>query len=140
VRWEGRLEILRRDPAVLVDGAHNPAGIGSLCRALRHDFSYRRLIVLFGVLRDKHYEEMLERLAALTPLLIITRPGSERSLPPESLLEAAKRLSPEAKAIPAPAAALRHALAVARHDDLICVTGSLYLVGEIKRLFLTGDA
>jgi len=135
VHWEGRLEILHRKPLLLVDGAHNPSGIGSLCRALQDEFSFRCLIVVFGVLRDKHYRGMMKRLAALDPRMILTRPASERALPPEELRLLTGCLPVEAEVIPSPAAALRYAFAVARDDDLICVTGSLYLVGEIKKTF-----
>jgi dihydrofolate synthase/folylpolyglutamate synthase len=135
VKWEGRLEILREQPTVLVDGAHNPAGIASLCDALKEEFHYRRLIVVFGVLDDKDYRGMLRRLAPLADRLILTRPDSERSLHPEALLNAAMRYSvhPEIRAVPGEA--LRLALADAARDDLICVTGSLYLMGAVRRFF-----
>ena len=68
-RWEGRLEILRRSPMLLVDGAHNPAGAATLCRALQKGFPRRRLILIFGVLGDKDYPAMVEE--ALPP----GRPG-----------------------------------------------------------------
>ena len=135
VNWEGRLEVLHRDPVLLVDGAHNPEGIRTLCRALREDFSFRRLIVVFGVLRDKHYREMAERMAACASVMILTRPGSERSLPPAELLACTGGPSRKVETIASPPAALRHAFAVAHPEDLILVTGSLYLVGEIKKTF-----
>ena len=53
--WEGRLEVLKNDPCFILDGAHNPAGISALCRSLKNDFSYRRLILIFGALADKNY-------------------------------------------------------------------------------------
>jgi dihydrofolate synthase / folylpolyglutamate synthase len=135
VRWEGRLEVLQKTPTLLVDGAHNPAGIGSLCRALRNNFSFRRLIVLFGVLRDKHYPDMIRRLSVFQPLMILTLPPSERSMPPAELLPTARAFLSRVEIIPSPAAALEYALSLAGEDDLICVTGSLYLVGEIKKTF-----
>lgn len=135
VRWEGRLEVLQKAPVLLLDGAHNPAGVGSLCRALRNDFSFRRLIVLFGVLRDKHYPEMIRRLSVFQPFMILTEPSSERSMPPAELLPIARTFLQQAEMIPSPVDALKYALSLAGKDDLICVTGSLYLVGEIKKTF-----
>ncbi|MDI9571268.1 MAG: folylpolyglutamate synthase/dihydrofolate synthase family protein [Pseudomonadota bacterium] len=135
VRWEGRMEVLRRDPILVLDGAHNPAGIRALCRALREEFSFRRLIVVFGVLGDKPYREMAERVAASASVMILTRPGSDRSLPPTVLLPFVGGPTREVAMIASPPAALRHALAVAHAEDLILVTGSLYLVGEIKKAF-----
>ncbi len=135
VRWEGRLEVLQKAPVLLLDGAHNPAGIGSLCRALRDRFTFRRLIVLFGVLRDKHYPDMIRRLSGFNPLMILTQPPSERSMPPEELLPLARGFLQRAEIIPSPVDALKYAFSLAGEDDLICVTGSLYLVGEIKKTF-----
>ncbi|MCX5830106.1 MAG: bifunctional folylpolyglutamate synthase/dihydrofolate synthase [Deltaproteobacteria bacterium] len=135
VRWEGRLEVLQRAPVLLLDGAHNPAGIGSLCHALRNKFSFRRLIVLFGVLRDKHYPDMIRRLSVFQPLMILTQPPSERSMPPAELLPIARAFLQRAEIIQSPVDALKYALSLADEDDLICVTGSLYLVGEIKKTF-----
>jgi len=136
VRWEGRLEVLQKSPVLLVDGAHNPAGIGSLCSALGNDFSFRRLIVIFGVLRDKRYAEMIRRLSAFKPLMILTQPPSERSMPPKELLPVARAFLQRVEMIESPADALKYALSLAGKDDLICVAGSLYLVGEIKKLSL----
>jgi len=135
VHWEGRLEVLHRDPVLLIDGAHNPAGIRVLCRSLREEFSFRRLIVVFGVLRDKHYREMAERMVSVASMMILTCPESERSLPPTELLPFTGGATREVETITSPVAALRHAFAVAHAEDLILVTGSLYLVGEIKKTF-----
>jgi dihydrofolate synthase/folylpolyglutamate synthase len=135
VQWGGRLEVLQQAPILLLDGAHNPAGIGSLCRALSNEFSFRRLIVLFGVLRDKHYAAMIRRLSVAQPLMILTEPPSERSIPPAELLPIARAVLQRVEIIRSPIDALKYAFSLAREDDLICVTGSLYLVGEIKRIF-----
>ena len=80
-RWEGRLEVLRRAPMLLVDGAHNPAGAATLRRALQEGFPRRRLILIFGVLDDKDYPAMVRRLFPLADRVILTRPHSERALP-----------------------------------------------------------
>jgi dihydrofolate synthase/folylpolyglutamate synthase len=133
-RWEGRLETLQRRPQLLVDGAHNPAGVATLCRALKHDFSFRRLWLIFGVLGDKDYRTMARRLFPLAHGVFLTSPQSARSLPLEVLLSAAARLHPNVETVENPADALAAALSGAAEEDLICVTGSLYLVGEIKRI------
>ena len=61
-RWEARLEILQKKPFFVLDGAHNPAGIDALCRSLKKDFSYRKLIFIFGALADKDYRRMLGKI------------------------------------------------------------------------------
>jgi dihydrofolate synthase/folylpolyglutamate synthase len=134
-RWEGRLEILQERPTVLIDGAHNPAGISSLCAALKEEFCYRRLTVIFGVLDDKDCKTMLRRLSPLADSLILTRPESERSLAPAELLPIAAQYHRRVVIIERPEKALFRALAAAAPDDLICVTGSLYLMGAAKRFF-----
>jgi len=134
VRWEGRLEILQRSPMLLVDGAHNPAGVATLRRALQNDFSHRRLILLFGVLGDKDYRAMARRLFPLADRVILTRPNSERALSPEELRLAAGRFHGDIEVVENPGDALRYALSLAGKKDLVCVAGSLYLVGEIKKL------
>ncbi len=140
VRWEGRLELVSRDPRIVLDGAHNPAGIATLCKSLVSDFSYRRLIVVFGVLRDKDYAGMLKRLLPLADILILTRPKEERAAPAEDLLSTTSPYHDHIEVVEDSEEALARARSLAGGDDLICVTGSLYLVGEIKRAVTTRES
>lgn len=137
-RWEGRLEILQRSPMLLVDGAHNPAGAATLCRALKNDFSYRRLWLIFGVLGDKDYRAMAKRLFPLADDIILTRPDSDRALPVDLLLPMAQAFHHRVEVIENAGDALRQALSNAGEEDLVCVAGSLYLVGEIKKCHQAG--
>ena len=132
--WEGRLEILQHSPMLLVDGAHNPAGAATLCRALQNDFPHRRLILLFGVLEDKDYRTMAKRLFPMADRVILTRPNSERALSPVELRRAAGRFHGDIEVVENPDDALRYALSLAGEEDLVCAAGSLYLVGEVKKL------
>ena len=133
-RWEGRLELIARDPRVVVDGAHNPAGIATLREALLSDFSYRRLIVVFGALRDKDYTGMLKRILPLADMLILTRPKEERAASTGDLVSTVEsRYLRHVEIVEDSGEALARARSLAGRDDLICVAGSLYLVGEIKR-------
>jgi dihydrofolate synthase/folylpolyglutamate synthase len=135
VKWEGRLEVLQSDPQVVVDGGHNLAGITVLCRALQEDFTYRRLILVFGVLRDKNFAQMLKQIAPLAAMVIITRPDTKRAVPPQELAELAGSYCCRVKVVEKPQKALAMAMTVAGREDLVCVAGSLYLVGDIKRDF-----
>ncbi|HUH65366.1 MAG TPA: cyanophycin synthetase, partial [Syntrophales bacterium] len=137
-RWEGRLEVIRTKPIVLLDGAHNAGGAAALSHALAKEFSFRKLIFVFGVLQDKDYVSMLRRLLPLGKRLILTRPNTERAMPPEAIVPLAQEHIGEIEVVRDSRKAVERALAVAGPDDLICVTGSLYLVGEIKRSFSTG--
>jgi len=135
VRWEGRLEILNNLPRLVVDGAHNPAAASVLCRSLKSCFTYRQLILIFGILDDKHYKKMLGILGPLADRIILTRPEVKRGRPPEMLLPFTRKSNHNVDVIENSEKALVRAFALADKNDLICVTGSLYLVGEIKKAF-----
>jgi len=131
VRWPGRLEMIQQNPCVVLDGAHNPAAISVLCQSLPRLYSWRRLIIVFGALRDKQYGVMVKKLYSLADQMIFTMPSTERAAPPEDFLP--KVLPEKVMVIRSPLDAFRVALSNATIHDLICVTGSLYLLGEIKR-------
>ena len=134
VQWEGRLECISHNPRIIIDGAHNPAGISTLCQALISDFSYRRLIIVLGLLHDKNYTSMLNRLVPLADTFRLTRPQEERALATEKLLSLISlSFDGHVEVIEDSGEALDRARSLAGDDDLICVTGSLYLVGEIKK-------
>jgi dihydrofolate synthase/folylpolyglutamate synthase len=136
VRWEGRLEIVAQNPAVLLDGAHNAAGAAALKRALG-EIRYRRLILVMGILADKDWRGMIRRLAPLAHQVILTRPPEERALAPEALAAEAMRWSANVDVVGNPREAVRVALEMAGRDDLVCVAGSLYLVGAVRPLFIS---
>ena len=138
VQWEGRLEVLQNSPMLVVDGAHNPAGASVLRRALKENFSYRKLIILFGVLGDKDYRTMLKKLAPLADRLILTKSEEKRGMHPKDVLPVAKIYMDSVEVVENSREALSRAFAFAGKDDLICVTGSLFLVGEIKRHWGSG--
>lgn len=133
-QWEGRLEVLGRSPLFIVDGAHNPAGVATLRRALENDFTYRKLILIFGVMGDKNYRMMAKRLFPLADWIVITRPPSERSLAPQVLATLASEFNDNVEILEEPEDALNRAFFLAGEDDAICAAGSLYLVGEIKKV------
>ena len=133
--WEGRLETLREAPTIVVDGAHNPAGVSALAKALRDLFPNRRMILIFGVLRDKSYGAMLKLLAPLTPLLVLTGiTTTDRGLRPEALESIAHNYFKRVVVKDTAKAAIDYALEQAGQKDLVCATGSLFLVGEVKKI------
>ncbi|MEN6465385.1 MAG: folylpolyglutamate synthase/dihydrofolate synthase family protein [Syntrophaceae bacterium] len=129
-RWEGRLEVLRERPFVIADGAHNPAGITALLKAIPANFKYRKLIFILGVLRDKNYRAMFRKIFQMADHIILTRPDTGRGLEPE--LFGAD--SPKVTMRSSPREALQMALSMAGPRDLICATGSLYLIADIREL------
>jgi dihydrofolate synthase / folylpolyglutamate synthase len=134
-RWEARLEILQNRPLFILDGAHNSAGIDVLCRSLEKDFSYRRLILIFGSLADKDYRRMLQKIAPLASIIILTQIKTGRAVPVNDMMEAVKKLGYKAIITQNVNQAIEQARAVAGEQDLICATGSFYLAGEVKQAF-----
>ncbi|MCS7198469.1 MAG: bifunctional folylpolyglutamate synthase/dihydrofolate synthase [Candidatus Bipolaricaulota bacterium] len=130
-RWPGRFEVVQREPFVMVlDGAHNPPAIQALrddLRRYREKYSLTKCTLLFGVLKDKDYSTMAQTLFPDFQEIILVKPDSPRALEPEVL----RRWAPSSKIYPD----LATSLAAARktRPDLLCVTGSLYLVGAVKR-------
>ncbi|MCX5863551.1 MAG: bifunctional folylpolyglutamate synthase/dihydrofolate synthase [Deltaproteobacteria bacterium] len=121
----------------LLDGAHNPAGVESLQDALASEFRYDRLILVWACMGDKDVAATLTTIAPLADRIIFTRPESERSATPEQLiaiLAEEKRTKAQGAATVAEACAL--AADLAQSGDLICVAGSLYLVGAARKILL----
>jgi len=131
-QWAGRMEVWPGPPPVVLDGALNPAGMAVLARALVENFSFRRMIVVFGVLEDKNYRAMLQKIGRLASVLVLTRPPEARSRAPEDLVMPAKALCSRVLLEHDPARAIEMAVAQAAPGDLVCVAGSLYLVGQAK--------
>jgi dihydrofolate synthase/folylpolyglutamate synthase len=136
-RWPGRFQVLpARDgwPETVLDVAHNPAGAWALRSALSEHYDNRRLIFVFGAMRDKAISEMTEILFPLADRVIATRPENPRSASPEEIQQAGSRTGSEIEAVAEIAAALDRARAAAGTDDIVVVTGSIYLVGEAMAL------
>ena len=134
--WEARLEILRKNPVFLLDGAHNPAGIDALCRSLKNDFSFHRLILIFGALADKDYRRMLDKIVPLASIIILTQIKTQRSVQVKALMKIVKKMRRSAIVTENVNQAIERAVFLAGKQDLICATGSFYLAGEVKQAFL----
>jgi len=151
VAWPGRLEHFclngetnervecgsRGSISYLLDGAHNPAGVESLCEALANEFDYDRLILLWAAMEDKDLSKTLPVIAPQTDILILTMVEYERSAEPDQLLDILPpgihdRVIKE-KSL---AKALAKAAELADESDLICIAGSLYMIGEARKLLL----
>ncbi len=134
-RWEARLEILSQNPLVLLDGAHNPAGMTTLCRVLTKDFPGRRKVLIFSALADKDYRRMLQKIAPLADRIFLPLLKTKRALDPQVLATFMKSIGYPARTSENVTASIRQALQCAGKNDLICVCGSLYLAGEVKQIF-----
>jgi dihydrofolate synthase/folylpolyglutamate synthase len=129
----GRLQVAGDAPLVLLDGAHNPAGCEALARTLKdlgETGRYGRLCLVFGVLQDKDLEPMAGHLFPLASRVILTRGRSGRFRDPGDVAAVAKAMGFKAEVIHDLPSALAAARSTCAPDDAICLTGSLYLVGD----------
>lgn len=138
LRWPGRVEVVRRRPAVVLDVAHNIASIEALLASLDESFSVRRRHLIFAVSNDKDARGMLALLLARFDTIALTRYlNNPRSVPPEQLAKLAHRISGRQHSIFSNAAeAWATVEPLAGPDDLVCVTGSFFTVAEMRRLFV----
>ena len=138
VQWPGRLELVSSSPRVLLDGAHNPAGAMVLRESLKNGFQFDRLILLIGIMKDKDIPSILQTLAPLADHLILSRPHTERASSPARLLEAlGADGGKKAEIMEDLSQAIEKGLSMTRKEDLLCITGSLYTVGEARNYFLS---
>jgi dihydrofolate synthase/folylpolyglutamate synthase len=135
VRWPGRFEIVRKDPTVVLDCAHNPSGSEALSRALT-EHSFERLFLVLGIMADKDIAGIASRLLPLAHTVIVTRPRTERAASAERLIENMRNCPKRTIIRKTVGWALRTALKEAAVGDAICVTGSVFTVGEARRYLL----
>jgi dihydrofolate synthase / folylpolyglutamate synthase len=132
-RWPGRLERISERPAVYLDGAHNPAAARELKAFWEEHFGGRRIHLIYGAMRDKAVDEVAGLLFPLAESVILTQPRQSRAISARLLGEMTAGLARRSTTIADPAEALDHALATAAPDDVVFITGSLFLVGDIRR-------
>ncbi len=131
-RWPGRLEVFSRKPFILLDGAHNPSAVRTLKKFLENSFSSRRLTMVVGVLEDKAWKPMLRDLAGVAHRIILTRPQYERAADPHKLASFLRPLKQDLVVIPKLSDAISFALEETSKADAVCITGSLYTVGDAR--------
>jgi dihydrofolate synthase / folylpolyglutamate synthase len=135
VDWPGRLEMVSSSPRVILDGAHNPAGALVLKESLEKEFQYQNLILLIGIMKDKDIPSMLHLLAPLAHHIIFTKPHTDRAAAPSLLKKALGQNGKKAEIAEDLREAIERGLSLTRKDDLLCITGSLYTVGEARAYF-----
>ncbi len=138
VSLPGRMEILKQQPCVLLDGAHNAASVEALMRTIGQSISYDSMIVIFGCQDGKDIDGMIRHIQLGADKVIFTRSGSPRAADPKDLAAAYVEQSGN---MAQTASTLEQALQIANSavtpEDLICITGSFYLVGDAKKHFGT---
>ena len=150
VKWPGRLEMIKHEPPILIDGAHNPAAAVALSRALAKTFlrRYKRIILVLGIMGDKDIEGIMKPLLHLSSEIILCSPNYERAASPQRLADVAASLGfPDVHIMPTVRDALELAMDICQkgergrlngssldthYSSLIVVTGSFYTIGEAK--------
>ena len=132
--WRGRFTVIRKNPAVILDGAHNPAAARELKASLEQYFSGRTLRYIFGMFRDKDHEKVIELTAPLAEHIItVETPDNVRATPAEALKEEVARVNPSVEAAKSIADAVEKTLSQASPEDVIVIFGSLSFLGEAER-------
>lgn len=133
--WPGRLEILQRKPLVIIDGCHNPEGAKATASYIKNTFKGKNIILICGMAKDKAVEEIVQVLSQLDSTVIVTPLSTPRGCDTEFLANLFAQSNKQALI----AQSAQHAIALAKdrakENDLILACGSLYLVGEIKKIF-----
>src|SRR6185437_10954574 len=132
----GRMEMVNAMPRVIVDGAHNTASLDAVMKAIGQHVPYDSMVVIFGCCGDKDVTGMLDRLSSGADKVIFTKVDSIRSANPDELAARYVELYGKmAQVAPTLVEALAIANRAVTREDLVCITGSFYLVGEAKKYF-----
>lgn len=137
-QWPGRFEIVREKPMIILDGGHNPNGINQFMENLKRLIPNKKIIAVLGIFQDKDYRVMVKTVVSQVNQVIITMADNPRATPASLLAEEARRYIAADKIIETTnvKAAIDQAIRIAQEEDVICITGSLYTVGEAESYFL----
>ena len=134
MKWIGRLETLSRNPMIVIDGAHNIDGIRALKKNVEKYFRYNKLYLLLGILADKQVEEMIAEIAPMAEKIIALTPHNDRAELSEDLKDEIKKINENVKAFEDYEDAVREAVNYAGEGDLILISGSLYMIGDMRKI------
>ena len=134
--WPGRMQIVTRNPTIMLDGAHNPAATRALAKSIKAGFKYKRLILVIGVMEDKDIGQLLRGIMPISDYVIYTRPVYSRAANPDVLMDEATSLQKPGEVIHILTRAVDRARQIANPKDLIVICGSLFTVGEAMRYLI----
>ena len=137
--WRGRFTLLRTDPAVIIDGAHNPGAAQELRRSLELYFPGKKLHYIMGMFKDKDYEQVIRLTAPLAEHIItVETPNNPRALPAEALRDAVAQVNPSVEAAGSIPEAVQKTLDRADKEDAVIIFGSLSFLGEAEKAVQQG--
>jgi dihydrofolate synthase/folylpolyglutamate synthase len=128
--WPGRLETVCEEPRIILDGAHNFEAAQNLSRYLEETYPEGGIIMVVGILDDKPAQEMLAALLKVCDRVVVTSPAIDRAIPSNTLATTARQFVDEVDEVPTVDRAVARALQIVESDQVICIAGSLYVVGE----------
>lgn len=134
-RQPGRFEVISEDPLVIIDGAHNEAGAQALQETMAQHFAGKKILLVAGILADKEIDSIVKFLTKITDHIIVTEPDNPRKLAAEKLAGHVADFGAAAEAVPDVEAAVHRAKELADDYDVILFAGSLYLIGDVRRLW-----
>ncbi len=134
-RWPARLEIMQRSPLVVIDGAHNLDGAIQLKQALKNNFKYKKLILVIGMLGDKEREKVAQELAVIADKVIVTKPNNPRAEVWQTMADEVRKYVPEVYLEEDIHRAVKLGLELAGTEDMVCITGSLYMVASAREFW-----
>ena len=134
-RQPGRFEVISEDPLVIIDGAHNEAGAQALQETMAQHFAGKKILLVAGILADKEIDSIVKFLTKITDHIIVTEPDNPRKLAAEKLAEHVADFGVAAEVVSDVEAAVHRAKELADGDDVILFAGSLYLIGDVRRLW-----
>ena len=134
-RQPGRFEVISEDPLVIIDGAHNEAGAQALQETMAQHFAGKKILLVAGILADKEIDSIVKFLTKITDHIIVTEPDNPRKLAAEKLAEHVADYGVAAEAVSDVEAAVHRAKELADGYDVILFAGSLYLIGDVRRLW-----
>ena len=134
-RQPGRFEVISEDPLVIIDGAHNEAGAQALQETMAQHFAGKKILLVAGILADKEIDSIVKFLTKITDHIIVTEPDNPRKLAAEKLAEHVADFGVAAEVVSDVEAAVHRAKELADGYDVILFAGSLYLIGDVRRLW-----
>ena len=134
-RQPGRFEVISEDPLVIIDGAHNEAGAQALQETMAQHFAGKKILLVAGILADKEIDSIVKFLTKITDHIIVTEPDNPRKLAAEKLAEHVADFGAAAEVVSDVEAAVHRAKELADDYDVILFAGSLYLIGDVRRLW-----
>ena len=131
--WPGRFEIVSEKPTIILDGAHNPEGMSCFVETYEHLFE-KPPIVILGIKRTKEVKQIINKIARIAKHIIITD-SQFQAMPAKKLKAEVEKYNSSIDVIQNSKEAMFKAQRISSSDDIICVTGSLYLVGDVRGIF-----